>query len=313
MKLIEKFAEEVFNKEGSFTIEIPHSNKDGNKTYHFLQDKVGKARYVYGISNYWDVNFYAQLDTKPKVIAIVAEGKIYVVDIIFLEIYSYRNDKVVLPDNVIILNEYTAEQDKYVSDTIFSEFYDKLEIDENAIEESEKSLKEKARLFMFSRNIGLPNVELKPIFNEQDIAYILCGFTDFDKEVNERLNSNKNQWIRKKSTDKKIKDLMESSEIVTDWEMAIASGIREVEAKTVTVEFEFNEKIASAKINPETIIRKMIDSDYFSEYDFEITKRGKELIKELGAEKWGSNNTLKCEHIVKITYGRKELYVGGQQ
>lgn len=75
MKLIEKFAKEVLNNKGSFTIDIPHNNKDGNKTYHFIQDEVGKARYVYGISNYWDANFYAQLDTKPKVIAIIAEEK----------------------------------------------------------------------------------------------------------------------------------------------------------------------------------------------------------------------------------------------
>lgn len=84
MRLIEKFTEEVINNKGSFTIEIPYQNEDRNRTYHFLQDEVGKARYVYGISNYWDANFYAQLDTKPKIIAIVSEEKIYVVDIFFL-------------------------------------------------------------------------------------------------------------------------------------------------------------------------------------------------------------------------------------
>lgn len=310
MKLIEKFAEEVFNKEGSFTIEIPHNGKDGNKTYHFLQDKVGKARYVYGISNYWNANFYAQLDTKPKVIAIVVEGKIYVVDIFFLEIYSYRNDKVVLPDNILILNDYTAKQNDYISNILFPNFYEKLETDENSVQESDKSLREKARSFMFSKNVDLPNVELKPMFNDQDIANMLCGFMDFNKEVSERFNEDGERWIEKKSTDEKIKALMGNPEIADSWEIEIANGIRSVEAKTVTVEFELNGKAASIKINPETIIRKMINNDYFSGYDFEIAKRGDELIGELGAGEWRNDeNALRCKHITKIVYGKKELYV----
>lgn len=310
MTLIEKFVREILNNKGSFTIEIPHKNEDRNRTYHFLQDEVGKARYVYGISNYWDANFYAKLDIKPKIIAIVVEGKIYVVDIFFLEIYSYGNDKVVLPDNVLILNDYTAKQDEYISNILFPNFYAKLETDENSIQESDKSLREKARSFMFSKNADLPDVELKPMFNDQDVANMLCGFMDFNKEVSERFNEDKERWIEKKSTDEKIKALMGNPEIADSWEIEIANGIRSVEAKTVTVEFELNGKVASIKINPETIIRKMINNDYFSGYDFEIAKRGDKLIDELGAGKWRNDeNALRCKHITKIVYGKKELYV----
>ena len=310
MRLIEKFAEQVLNNKGSFTIEIPHKNEDRNRTYHFFQDEVGKAKYVYGISNYWDANFYAQLETKPEIIAIVSEEKIYVVDIFFLGIYSYGNEKVILPDNILILNDYTAKQNEYISNIVFHNFYAKLETDEKSVQESDKSLKERARSFMFSKNVDLPNVELKPMFNNQDIANILCGFVDFNKEVNERLNAEKEYWIIKKSTDKKIKSLTESPEIADSWELEIANGIRSVEAKTVTVEFELNGKAASIKINPETIIRKMIKDDYFSEYDFEIAKKGDELIKNLGAGKWcNDENALRCKHITKIVYGKKELYV----
>lgn len=256
MKLIEKFAKEVLNNKGSFTIDIPHNNKDGNKIYHFIQDEVGKARYVYGISNYWDANFYAQLDTKPKVIAIIAEEKIYIVDIFFLEIYSYKNDKIALPDNVIILDDYIANQNKYISNIIFPDFYEKLETDEDCIKESNKSLEKKAKSFIFSKSANLPNVEIKPMLNKQDMANILCGLMDFNKEVDKRLNNNKEQWIIKKSTDEKIKTLMENSEIATDWEIKIADGIRSVDAKTVTVEFELNGKAASIKINPENNYKK---------------------------------------------------------
>lgn len=313
MRLIEKFTEEVFKNKGSFTIKIPHDNKEGYKTYHFLQDEVGKARYVYGFSDYYHDDFYAQLDVKPKIIAIVSDGNIYVLDVFFLDIYVYGNDKVTLPKNVFILGEYTAEQNENISNTIFPEFYNKLKTDENSITDSEKELKEKARNFIFSKSADLPNVELKPLLNVQDIAHILCGFTDFEKEVKERLDRDKEQWIRKKSTNKKIKSLMENSETAACYEIEIADGIRSVRAKTVTVEFELNGKIASAKINPDTIIRKMIQDDYFSGYDFEIAKRGDELIEKLGARKWRSinndNELLTCKNIIKITYGKKELYV----
>lgn len=67
----------------------------------------------------------------------------------FLEIYSYGNDKVALPDNVINLNEYAAKQDEYISNIIFYDFYEGLDTDENSIKESDESLKEKARSFMF--------------------------------------------------------------------------------------------------------------------------------------------------------------------
>lgn len=45
-------------------------------------------------------------------------------------------------------------------------------------------------------------------------------------------------------------------------------------------------------------------------YNFEIVKRGDELIKKLGVKEWGgTENVLRCRNITKIIYGRKELYV----
>lgn len=311
MSLIEKFAKEVFKSENSFTIAITENVRD-KRMYHFIKDNVNKATYVYGISYYSDPNYYGKLDCKNKVVAILREGKIYVVDIFFFDIYRYKED-VVLPDNVFVLNDYTAKQDEYISNTIFPEFYNGLETNDSFIAESDRELKKKARGFLFSKTIGLPKIELKPMFNEQDVAYILCGFINFDEEVSKRLNDSKEQWIRKKTTDKKIKSLMENPETVASYEIEIADGIRSVEAKTVTVEFELNGKISSAKISPNTIIRKMVENDYFSGYDFEIAKRGDELIKGLGASTWRSGNNgnelLTCKNITRITYGKKELYV----
>lgn len=103
MRLIEKFTEEVLKNNGSFTIEIPRDDKDGNRTYHFIQDKIGKARYVYGISSCWDANFYSQLDTKPEVIAVVTEGKIYVDEVFHRQLMECEREE----------DKYFHEHDEY--------------------------------------------------------------------------------------------------------------------------------------------------------------------------------------------------------
>ena len=106
---------------------------------------------------------------------------------------------------------------------------------------------------------------------------------------------------------------MENNSVAEDYEMEIAEGIRSVDAKVVTVEFELNGKKESAKMNPDTIIRYMQSNNYFSGYNFVITKRGDELIEKLDAATWRGNSNgkelLTCKHITKITYGKKELYV----
>ncbi|MFG6378293.1 MAG: hypothetical protein K1W19_08270 [Lachnospiraceae bacterium] len=156
----------------------------------------------------------------------------------------------------------------------------------------------------------IDKVELAPIFNKQDIADIICGSVDFQEETERRLNSDREEWVREKSINKKIREYVDNFEVAPIWEQKIADGIASIEAKTVTVEFELNGRKASAKIDPEIIIRKMVNNDYFMEYDFEIVKRGDELIKKLKVKEWGeTENVLRCRNITKITYGRKELYV----
>ena len=85
-----------------------------------------------------------------------------------------------------------------------------------------------------------------------------------------------------------------------------------VDAKTITVEFSLNGKSDSEKINPDKLIRKLIEKDYFSGYDFEVSKRGDALIEKLGAATWRSDKdgkeVLTCKNITKITYGKKILY-----
>ncbi len=309
MGLIDKFADEILKNKSSFEIIVDKNNKM-EQAYHFIQDKIGKATYVYGMSSYGDDNFYTKLDNKPKIVAIVSERKVYIIDTFFFGIYTYGNNKIIFPDNVAVFDDYVKECNDYVCNVIFPKFYEKLNIDENSVVGLEETCKQKARAAVLYKNNYFDKVTINSIFNRQDIADIICGSMDFEEETERRLNSGRKEWVKEKSINKKIREDVDNSEVALLWERKIADGIGGVEAKTVSVEFELNGRKASAKINPETIIRKMIDNDYFSGYDFEVVKRGDELIKKLGAKEWGeTENVLRCRNITKITYGRKELYV----
>ena len=74
MTLLEKFEENILEKqETSFKI------ANGDRYYHFVQVPVGSAYYIYGEYS-WYNNSFSQLDLKYRLVAIVKESVIYIVD-----------------------------------------------------------------------------------------------------------------------------------------------------------------------------------------------------------------------------------------
>lgn len=312
MRLIDKFVERALNDNGSFDINIKEKEKRDTTNYHFLQSKVGKAKYIYGMKCWNDEKFYSKLDLKPELVAIVSEGIVYIVDEIFLQIYKlYNQEEALLPENTKRYEEVVKEANEYVSNIIFMDFYKALGIEEITDKNTIEKCRKCARGYLFSKDptVLFENEKLNNFFNVRDVANILCGFIDIETEAKSRLNGRKSEWISKKSTNEKIRKLMNDVETAFDWEIAIAEGIRSVKAKTVVVEFELNGKRASGKISPDAIVRVLETNDCFSEYDFEVSKHGNKLLEDLGAGNYWSENALRCKHIVRITYGKKELYV----
>ncbi|MBC5688159.1 hypothetical protein H8S37_04325 [Mediterraneibacter sp. NSJ-55] len=308
-RLIDKFAEKVLKTTESFMVES--GNCDTDKRYHFfIQCNVGKARYVYGEHSYRDEKFHTDLDLNPKLVAIVADDKIYIVDEFELDIYRGETE---LPENIFKLIDIVIKENEYVKSVIFADFYKSLKENDITGEELLKECKDEARRILFVKNPVVNESTIESMFNQQDIANSLCGVINLELEAVKRLESKKENWIYKKSYNKKVKELVENRSVVKDYEVKIAEGIRSVDAKTVSVEFELNGRKEFAKMNPHRVIRCMMDNDYFSAYDFETTKRGYELIRKLDAATWRGNNNgkevLTCRNITKITYKKKELYI----
>lgn len=306
MVLIEEFVEKVLNDNGSFIIVI--NEKKEEKTYcQFMQRNVGKARYVYGMKTWSEISL-SDINRAPSLVAIISDGIVYVIDEYFLLISTgYNKEKNQLPKNMAIFHEIIKSQNEYVSNVVFANYYNDLEFNDVTERNSILECTIKARTNIFNgRTVITKGPEL---FNERDIARTLCGIIDIDTEARNRLEENREVWVRLKSENKKIESLMNEPETALEWERSIAAGLNMVDAKKVIVEFEMNNKHEKGKISPKTIIQKLTEKDNFAYYDFETQVEGEKVISSLGAGSRWTGNPLTCEHIVRITYGKKELYV----
>lgn len=300
---IEKFAETVRKGDSSFTL---NDGKNNRHYYHFMEDRVGKVKYIYGFDSYYGEGdtFCSKLNSNPSLTAIEADSTIYIVDRFIFDIYG---EDVSLPENIELFSNLVREKKEYVFNVIIPQFYDSLDT-EGIIEEYRlDSCRKDARYAKLSLNHNIPSLssdgyELK----EKIVADDLCGFCSIYEAVIKELEENKKYWLGNKAIKEQIKKFIEDPETTEAWEEAIAEGLRKVDAKLVTAEFEVNGKKASAKISPQTIIHKLIHQDSFSSWNFDSHKQGEELEKELGV---GRFSPLYGRHISKITYGRKTLYV----
>ena len=303
MRLIDEFVDKVLNSDDAFAL---HEKKD---IYHYyLQGKVGKAKFVYGARGY-DERFYVDLAQKPELVAVVADGTVYIVDAFELDVHLRG---VVLPEHTRMFDVALHDINEHFTNVVFVDYYDKLDIVEITEEKSIARCKADARLILLSENPVIEQAKEKSIYSGRDLLNILCGFANAEDKCNEYLSNAKEDWVALKSKNAKIAEFMESADTAPEWELRLAKGLREVNAASVTAEFERNGKRASAKIRPCVITRNLKENDYFTDYSFCVTKRGEELIEYLGAGNSGwnkENPPLYCKDISKITYGKKVLYV----
>lgn len=305
MKIINEFINHINNGENSFII-----NRE-SKCIVCTCATIGRAKFVYANYSYRSIT---SID-KMELIAIVVDETIYIVSDYILDVW--RNDNDELPENVIRFSEATKDYN-YRAKSYFQSFYDGLSVEEAQMEEiikdyGEYDLQQRARRYILDGK-GQPEISLSEEFiTTYEIRDILAGYEDFDKIVFEKLETDKKSWLRTKAYRTVIKNLMESSTIVKPEEVEICKALNNFDAKTVTVEFNMNGTTATGKVNPQEIVRMIINNDYFSNYNFCNGKEGGSIIKKLGASaiKWGgeNGNVLTCKHIVKITYGKKVIYI----
>lgn len=291
---------------------------DPTRIFFFMKADVGNAVYIYYMYDYdskytssvkYDAkNFHDGIEAKPNVAAILVKNTLYVIDKFIFGAYShaYGHGETAELEDFICIDEYLKEINNTVNDTIVKNFYDSLEVETPA---NTKPYEEDVRRKIFNHN-NVEDVSFSDCLDLKDIVESLCGFIDIEDTVNKRLESRRENYLHLKTQKETIKKLIPDLSIAAKWERDLADALNSVDAKKVTVEFLFKGKKASGKIAPECIIRKLIKKDYFSDYNFSTRVAGQKLFDELGVstKMWDNENQLKCEHISKITYGKKVLY-----
>lgn len=308
MRLIDEFVNRVLTDEDSFVLT---DKKEGNKNFkyiQFMQCKVGNGRYVYAFYG-WNPDFNTEFKNEAELMAIVADGTVYTIQDYLFNIWR-DEDRKCLPKHHKSFYAAKKEKNEYVKNVLFKDFYNSLKVIPVEGEGKLKWCQEKARENILTKGSVVDEITISDMFNEQEIAKSLCGLLDFKKEALQHFEAARDTWLETKAEREKIKELVNASAGVESWEVEISEGLRSVDAVNVSVEFEVNDNKAQGKMKPERIIRKLVECSYFSDYDFATCAQGKEIFKALGVDEgWRSKNHLKCEHISKITYGRKELYV----
>lgn len=312
-EFFDEFVDKVFNNEHSFEIDVDEGRRY-KLNYHFIQDNVGKARYIYGAYSYNQENFYAGLKTKYELYAIVSDNVVYIIEDYPFKFNYGDFDIKSLPENVKLLYPYAKEVNEHLKNTVFMDFYNNLKSFVISDEYINNWCKEKARNWLLDKKTSVYSVNAtaelnKDLLNLQQIADSLCGFVNVEEEARKTLQRKEDSWSHTKATREQIQRFIDDKSVVSEWELKLANGLNSVDAKTVNIEFEYNGKTDSGKIRPENILRKLVRIESFSEYDFATTKQGSEIIRNLAVGYYyDSKKGLTCQNITKITYGKKVLY-----
>ena len=303
MRLIDEFVAKVLVDDGAFALKDPKMN---DIWYHFLQGREGEAKLVYGSRGYGE-GFYLSFENKAEVVAIVAHGTVYIVDKYLLDVWNIPSEDSTLPKGAVdFYASYIRGLNDRVADVVFPAFYKTLVTVDVDIEDC----RDRARKAMLNddaeRNTAAPC--LTNGFGERDAVNILCGYYDADEEAMKRLEQDREKWSRRKSEHEKVMELIESGDGAEEWERRIADGLKSVDAVCVTVEFSMNGKTAVGKSTPKVITDRLVERRDFDTWKFVTSTQGEKVYKALGLSPRGNETPLKCEHIRRITYGRKVLY-----
>lgn len=300
---IEEFVEKVINETGSFLL------YNEGQYVSFFQDSIGKARYIFTRRDYGRGDSYiglAKLDLSPKIVAIVANGLVYIIDSYFFDIDPDWDDAPRM-SNMVYFKDICRNANEQIANEIFPQLFEQIPVD---ILKDEEKLEETCGLY--ARRVLLGDMDMPPYdkcdirLSENQIAEILCGFSTVLEKSTDLFRENESKYRNRKALLCKIKKLMQSPDIVVDWEKQLSGSLLSllevVDAKTVTAYFTVNDKTKSAKIEPKKILYILATQDYFWIDDFVTQKNARQMFEDLNVK------TLACQHITKITYGKDVLW-----
>lgn len=307
MTLIDSMIERILNGETSFIIR----DEDDNWYKHFITCPIGNELYIYG-TEISSVEKLSYLSNKYSLLAIQSNKIFYIVDRYIFHMFAFNKIESNFKYLWKTLEEYQNEINENIKSELYKKFYDEIEIDyENSVSDDmiKHSIKE-ARNRLINK---LPEKEALCdkyyLFSANDVAQILSGMYTIESMLRGKITKNKEMLISEKIYTTLVNYWMKHcDDIVSESEMVLANSINQINAKYVTVEFTIDDKLSAAKMEPSIVLKKLVDNESFYSWNFNTKSEGERVINELGLLHKYSNVNLNCNHISKITYGKKILF-----
>lgn len=306
MSTLKEFKEKTLSTENLFLL------NDGSAKILCVKVPIGQATYVYTMREWLDgKEIVTDISDKLEVTAIVKENTIYIIRP--YEIMTKVTEE--YPENMFRIDDEFLEKIKLrVKREVIDKMYEELDIPVLS-ESAEYECKKIARWALVYKKDINEYVEMRVNDNIkklsiQKFADFLCGVINLEEIARDEFKAHQEMWKEIKAETERIKELVlkNPETVLEDYEQKMVDGLHSVDAKTVQVEFLYNGKTATGKVNRDTILRMLSQNDYFSSFNFITMKSGEKIISELGAGTWRTDSPLTCKHIVKITYGKKVLY-----
>lgn len=311
-RIIDIFANRVFETTDSFMLST-NVGRNREEYFYYVQSKRGNARFIYGKTGY-SLQLPYMIDLKLSLVAIVNDvsGKIGIFDYSKLDIWDPDAE---MPENVVWLHRYLNEYNKYLKYEVFPEWYDFLEVEEITDISLLKNLKIEARKSLLLNDPTVLNAnEPGKLIEMQEALIIFAGVKSIKEVCLERLEDFRRKFVVIKSRKSEIINQIESGYAsVEQWEIDLANSLSNVlRAKYITVVFKEDSAVCSIKIRPDFVLETLIKEQCFSPWDFKSTAEAYALFSDMKIKGYSTpdcGKDLRCDDIVKITYGKKLLYV----
>lgn len=301
MTIMEEFLQHIQNGDTSFII---YKSKNTKKLI-FTSITIGKATFFYLGRIYGSESVVDKLEMA----AVIANNTVYIIDTYEFNAYSDNSDPI--PAGMMLwseLKESISNQTKQYAE----QFYDTLPVTQ-INEEYMDTIKQNVRDHILKNtpeSYTEPYEILTPKITPDEIKEILTGKQNLKTMVYDKMNEQRDIHISRKTDKQAFNDMLHDKNVVEQYEKDICDGIS-IDAKFVTINFEFKNKTATGKIEPSKLRRIIAHNDCFTEYNFATWKEGKQIITHLNPSTYSYDNEadkLTGKNITSITYGKKVLY-----
>lgn len=265
---------------------------DKNCKCSFIVQERDRARYIF-YDTWYDED---ALDQEYKLLAIVFEGKIYVIDRYHLDAYQGFNDPDFVP-----FSDFVTEFVEYAVKEIVPEYYNEIEIvpDKKTLEAYTSN----------ARNILLGDDLIKDFelnIEGEPINRVLRGIVTREQMARTIIEKQLNRLKNYKERVVCIEKLLETNSCAEEWEIAMAKALRDSNAQNVSIEFSMNERNSTVKLPVVRIRSALIEKDWFGTYNFLTSKEGERVYEELGLKAWGEHPY--SVNISEISFRGKTIY-----